>query len=169
MDARLREASKSEIDSRTLKSSSTMITNSDFCVIPGFGPQRQRERKYGSQRLIITHAKHSTVSLNNGAADGKANAEAIWLGAVKRLEYFLWMRQTNAMVADVDDNASLRTLRPHNQALGLAVRKLRRFCSVANKIHQYLLNLDSVGKHRRQGLRQFQVKGDPPPIELVLG
>jgi hypothetical protein len=73
------------------------------------------------------------------------------------------------MVADLDDDAFVRTLRANDQSLGMAVRILHRFRAVANEVHQDLLNLDPVGKHRRQGLRQLQFHRDAPAIELVLG
>ena len=125
---------RSEIASRTLKSSSTMMTNSAFCVIQGL-PQRQRERKYRSLRLVITHSKHSAVSLNNGATDCKADAEAIFLGAIKRFKCFVWMRQSGAKVADFDDYASIRTMGANYQSLRVAFRIIHRFCAVANEVH----------------------------------
>src|ERR1700691_5898028 len=112
-DAILRDASKSEIASRTLKSSSTMMTNSAFPVIPR-SPQRQRERKYRPLRLVITHSQRSIVSLNNGAADRKADAQAVWFGAVKRLKCLFWMPQSGTIVVDLHDYAFIRTLRAND-------------------------------------------------------
>jgi hypothetical protein len=103
--------------------------------------------------LVIAHSKHSTVSLNNRTTDGKPNTQAVLLGAVKRLKHFLGVRHSGTMVADFDDYAFVRILLANYQWLGVIVRILDRFRAVANEIHQYLLDLDSVSKHHRQRLR----------------
>ena len=41
------------------------------------------------------------------------------------------------------------------------------FCTVANEIQQYQLNLDSVGKHGGQEFRQIEFWRDPLAIKLV--
>jgi hypothetical protein len=73
------------------------------------------------------------------------------------------------MVADFDDYAAVRILGANDQALGVAARVLHRFRAVANEVHHDLLNLDSVGKHRRQTLHQVEFHRHAAATELVLG
>ena len=72
------------------------------------------------------------MSLNNGATDGKADTQAVLLGAVKRFKCFLWMYQSGPTVADFENNESISTLRTNDQPLRVAVRILYRFRAVAN-------------------------------------
>jgi hypothetical protein len=85
--------------------------------------------------LVVTHLNRSTVILHNRATDGKANAPAVLLGAVKRLKYFLGVRHSGTIVADFDDYAFIRALRANVQSLVGAVRILHRFRAVAYEIH----------------------------------
>ena len=95
------------------------------------------------------------MGLNNGAADGKAYAEAFRLGTVKRLEYLLRLSQSAAMVLDFDDYIVVCALRADDEPLRRSFGTFHRFHAVSNEIDEHLLNLDSVDGDRRQSSCQL--------------
>src|SRR5256885_668337 len=110
---------------------------------------------------IVRGPDFPLVSVNDGAADGKAKSYSLLLRREETLEdlFQFFFRNAATTIGNAYPHCALLRLRSDEQSALRRIMVGHRFAAIHHQVKQYLLKLDPIPSDRGQVLREVSIHG----------